>query len=153
MQERDSVIDKISATLPEPPEPLGNYVGAITVGDLVFVSGHGTAKPDGSYILGKVPTDCSETEAYKAARLVGINILATLKAHLGDLKQIKKVVKIFGMVNAEPSFANHPSIINGCSDLMVEVFGESGRAARSAVGVSSLPMNIPVEIEVIVQIQ
>ena len=108
---------------------------------------------DGSYVTGKVPTECSEEEAYQAARLVGLNVLATLKNHLGDLDRVHRVVKVLGMVNAAPTFGNHPSVINGFSDLMVEVFGEAGRAARSAVGMGSLPMNIPVEVEMIVEIK
>ena len=91
-------------------------------------------------------------EAYQAARLVGINMLATLKEHIGDLDRVQRVVKVLGMVNAEPGFENHPAVINGFSDLMVEVFGDTGRAARSAVGMGSLPMNIPVEVEMIVEI-
>jgi enamine deaminase RidA (YjgF/YER057c/UK114 family) len=96
--------------------------------------------------------DCSQEEAYQAARLVGINMLATLKEHIGDLDRVQRVVKVLGMVNAEPGFENHPAVINGFSDLMVEVFGDTGRAARSAVGMGSLPMNIPVEVEMIVEI-
>ena len=126
------------------PKPFGN---------LVYLSGHGTNSPDGSFVVGKVPTVCSEEEAYQAARLVGLNLLATLKNHIGDLDRVQRIIKVLGMVNAEPGFENHPSIINGFSDLMVEVFGDAGRAARSAVGRSSLPMNIPVEIEMIVEIR
>ena len=144
---------ELAIELPTPPTPLGNYVGAITVGNLVYVSGHGTAKADGSYVLGRVPTECSEELAYNAARLVGINVLATLKDHVGDLNRINRIVKVLGMVNAEPDFLNHPKVINGFSDLMVEVFGEVGKAARSAVGMNSLPMNIPVEVEIIVELK
>ena len=139
----DDRLAELSIELPDPPAPLGNYVGAHTVGNLVYLSGHGTNRPDGSFIVGKVPTVCSEEEAYQAARLVGLNLLAT----------VQRVIKVLGMVNAEPDFGNHPSIINGFSDLMVEVFGDAGRAARSAVGMSSLPMNIPVEVEMIVEIR
>lgn len=153
MTDIEKRLEKLSITLPAPPSALGTYVGAVTTGNLVFISGHGTAKPDGSYVIGKVPTECSEREAYQAARLVGLNVLATLKNHLGDLDRVQRVVKVLGMVNAEPTFGNHPSVINGFSDLMVEVFGEAGRAARSAVGMGSLPMNIPVEVEMIVEIK
>ena len=146
-------LEHLSIALPTPPSPLGNYVGAVTVGNLVFMSGHGTARPDGSYVVGKVPTECSSTAAYQAARLVGLNMLATLKEHIGDLNLVKRVVKVVGMVNAEPSFDDHPSVINGFSDLMVDVFGDAGRAARSAVGMNSLPLNIPVEIEMIVELK
>jgi enamine deaminase RidA (YjgF/YER057c/UK114 family) len=153
MMKVENRLEELSIKLPAPPAPLGTYVGAVTTGNLVFISGHGTAKPDGTYIAGKVPTECSEEEAYHAARLVGLNILATLKSHLGDLDRVQRVVKVLGMVNAESTFGNHPGVINGFSDLMVEVFGEAGRAARSAVGMGSLPMNIPVEVEMIVEIK
>ena len=149
----DNRLVELSIELPDPPAPLGNYVGANTVGNLVYLSGHGTNRPDGSFVVGKVPTVCSEEEAYQAARLVGLNLLATLKNHIGNLDRVQRVIKVLGMVNAEPGFENHPSIINGFSDLMVEVFGDAGRAARSAVGMSSLPMNIPVEVEMIVEIR
>ena len=149
----DNRLVELSIELPDPPAPLGNYVGAQTVGNLVYLSGHGTNRHDGSFVVGKVPTVCSEEEAYQAARLVGLNLLATLKNHVGDLDRVQRVIKVLGMVNAEPGFENHPGIINGFSDLMVEVFGDAGRAARSAVGMSSLPMNIPVEVEMIVEIR
>ena len=153
MVDTEKRLEELSIALPTPPSPLGNYVGAVTVGNLVFMSGHGTTKPDGSYVVGKVPTECPQTEAYQAARLVGLNMLATLKDHIGDLDRVQRVIKVLGMVNAEPSFNDHPSVINGFSDLMVEVFGDAGRAARSAIGMSSLPMNIPVEVEMIVELK
>ena len=143
----------LSLTLPAVPTPLGNYVVAKTVGNLVYLSGSGPRKPDGSYIVGKVPSVCSEEDAYAAAQLVGLNILASLKAEIGDLDRVRQVVKVLGMVNADPSFANHPKVINGFSDLMVEAFGDPGRAARSAVGMGSLPGDIPVEVEMIVEIE
>jgi enamine deaminase RidA (YjgF/YER057c/UK114 family) len=143
----------LSLTLPTVPTPLGNYVVAKIVGNLVYLSGSGPRKPDGSYIVGKVPSVCSEEDAYAAAQLVGLNILASLKAEIGDLDRVRQVVKVLGMVNADPSFANHPKVINGFSDLMVEAFGDPGRAARSAVGMGSLPGDIPVEVEMIVEIE
>lgn len=146
-------IGKLSIILPTPPTPIGNYVGAVTAGNLVFMSGHGTVKPDGSYVVGKVPSECSQVDAYQAARLVGLNMLATLKAHIADLNRVQQLVKVFGMVNSDPSFQDHPSIINGFSDLMVEIFGNAGRASRSAIGTGSLPMNIPVEVEMIVELK
>ena len=142
----------MSLTLPTVPTPLGNYVVAKTVGHLVYVSGHGPRRPDGTYVVGRVPSVCSEEDAYAAAQLVGLGCLASLKAEIGDLDRVKQVVKVLGMVNADPSFTNHPTVINGFSDLMVEAFGESGRAARSAVGMGSLPGDIPVEVEMIVEI-
>jgi len=142
----------MSLTLPTVPTPLGNYVVAKTVGHLVYVSGHGPRRPDGTYVVGRVPSVCSEEDAYAAAQLVGLGCLASLKAEIGDLDRVKQVVKVLGMVNADPSFTNHPTVINGFSDLMVEAFGDSGRAARSAVGMGSLPGDIPVEVEMIVEI-
>ena len=139
--------------LPNPPPAQGNYVGAVTYGNLVYLSGSGPMKPDGTFIVGKVPTEISEEEAYQAARLTGLNLLANLKAEIGDLDRFKRMVKALGMVNAEPDFKAQPKVINGFSDLMVEIFGDAGRGARSAVGMGSLPAGIPVEIEVIVEIE
>ena len=134
--------------LPEPPAPVGNYIGAVTVGNLVFLSGHG---PRG--ISGKVGGDLTVEQAQQAARDVGLNVLASLKTEIGSLDRVRRVVKVLGMVNAVPDFEEHPKVINGYSDLMVEVFGESGRGARSAVGMGSLPFQIPVEVEMIVEIE
>lgn len=140
--------------LPAPPEPAGNYVGAVTIsGRLVYLAGHGPRTPDGGYLSGKVPSEVSVEEAYRAARLVGINMLATLKAEIGALDRVRRFVKVLGMVNAEPDFKEHPKVMNGFSDLMVDVFGEQGRCARSAVGMGSLPFQIPVEIEAIVELE
>ena len=108
---------------------------------------------DGTYLSGKVLDQISTEEAYQAARLTGLNLLATLKAEIGDLDQVKQVIKVLGMVNASPDFREHPQVINGFSDLMVEVFGETGRGARSAVGMGSLQNQIPVEVEMIVEIK
>ena len=152
MTDIEKRLEELSITLPAPPSALGTYVGAVTTGNLVFISGHGTAKPDGSYVAGKVPTECSEEQAYQAARLVGLNVLATLKNHLGDLDRVQRVVKVLGMVNCTPDFEDQPQVINGASDFFVEVFGEGGRHARSAVGMSSLPSGIPVEVEVIFEV-
>ena len=139
-------------SLPEPPPPVGNYIGAVTVGNLVFLSGHGPRKPDDTFITGKVGRDLNLEEAQAAARLVGLNSLATLKAEIGSLERVKRVVKVLGMVNAVPEFEDHPKVINGFTDLMVEVFGDFGRSARSAVGMSSLPFQIAVEVEMIVEL-
>lgn len=139
-------------SLPEPPPPVGNYIGAVTVGNLVFLSGHGPRKPDDTFITGKVGRDLNLEEAQAAARLVGLNSLATLKAEIGSLERVKRVVKVLGMVNAVPEFEDHPKVINGFTDLMVEVFGDPGRSARSAVGMGSLPFQIAVEVEMIVEL-
>ena len=152
MSKVEERLSAMSLTLPTVPTPLGNYVVAKTVGNLVYVSGHGPRRNDGTYVVGRVPSVCSEEDAYAAAQLVGLGCLASLKAEIGDLDRVKQVVKVLGMVNADPSFVNHPTVINGFSDLMVEVFGDSGRAARSAVGMGSLPGDIPVEVEMIVEI-
>ena len=152
MSKVEERLSAMSLTLPTVPTPLGNYVVAKTVGNLVYVSGHGPRRPDGTYVVGRVPSVCSEEDAYAAAQLVGLGCLASLKAEIGDLDRVKQVVKVLGMVNADPSFTNHPTVINGFSDLMVEAFGDSGRAARSAVGMGSLPGDIPVEVEMIVEI-
>ncbi len=129
------------------PAPVGNYVGAVTVGNLVFLSGHG---PRG--IAGKVGGDLTVEQGQQAAREVGLHALASLKAEIGSLDRVRRVVKVLGMVNAVPDFKEHPKVINGYSDLMVEVFGDSGRGARSAVGMGSLPFQIPVEVEMIVEL-
>ena len=152
MSKVEERLSAMSLTLPTVPTPLGNYVVAKTVGNLVYVSGHGPRRNDGTYVVGRVPSVCSEEDAYAAAQLVGLGCLASVKAEIGDLDRVKQVVKVLGMVNADPSFTNHPTVINGFSDLMVEAFGDSGRAARSAVGMGSLPGDIPVEVEMIVEI-
>jgi enamine deaminase RidA (YjgF/YER057c/UK114 family) len=139
--------------LSPPPSPAGNYISAVTYGKLVYIAGHGPSNPEGKYSRGKVPTEISVDEAYQAARLVGINMLSTLKIEIGDLERVRRFVKVLGMVNAEPGFEQQPKVINGFSDLMVEIFGEAGCCARSAVGMGSLPFQIPVEIEAIVELK
>ena len=143
---------ELAIELPEPPPPAGNYVGAVTSGNFVYLSGHGPRGADGGYSSGKVGATFTTETAQAEARIVGLNLLATLKAEIGDLDRVRRVVKVLGMVNATPEFTEHPAVINGFSDLMVEVFGESGRGARSAVGMGSLPFQIPVEVEMIVEI-
>lgn len=126
---------------------------AVRVGDLLYLSGTGPTTANGDRIVGKVGAELSVEEGYEAARRTAINHLAVLKSELGDLNRVVKVVKVLGMVNAEPSFSEHPKVINGYSDLLIEVFGERGKHARSAVGVGSLPWNIACEVEMIVEIQ
>ena len=138
--------------LPPPPTPMANYVGAVRVGSLLFVSGHGPIRDGKSTARGKVGKDLTVEQGYQVAREVGLNLLSTVRASLGSLDRVKRVVKVLGMVNAVPEFTEHPKVINGCSDLFVEVLGEAGKHARSAVGMGSLPMGIPVEIEVIVEV-
>lgn len=139
--------------LKTPAPPSANFLGAVRVGKLVYLSGHGPVKPDGTYMIGKVGTEFNLEQAKDAARLTGISLLEALKAEVGNLNNVKRIVKVLGMVNCIPSFDQHSQVINGFSDLMVEVFGENGKHARSAIGLSSLPRNIPVEIEMIVEMK
>jgi enamine deaminase RidA (YjgF/YER057c/UK114 family) len=128
--------------------PMANYVNAVRTGNLLFLAGKG---PRGA--KGKVGRDLNVEQAYAHARTVGIELIAVMRAELGSLDRVKRVVKVLGMVNAVPEFEDHPKVINGCSDLFVQVFGERGKHARSAVGMGSLPMGIPVEIECIVEVE
>lgn len=130
-----------------------SFIGAVRVGKLVYLSGQGPLIEDGKYIIGKVGKELNFEEAKHAARLTGISMLEALKANVGNLNNVKRIVKVLGMVNAVPEFDNHSQVINGFSDLMVEVFGENGKHARSAIGLGSLPRNIPVEVEMIVEMK
>src|SRR5204862_7908425 len=138
---------------PQPATPLANYVGAVRVGNLMFVSGHGPLRTDGKpSARGKVGRELTVEQGYQVAREVGLSLLATIRASVGSLDRVKRVVKVLGMVNSADGFGDQPRVINGFSDLMVEVFGEAiGRHARSAVGMAELPMGIPVEISVAVE--
>ena len=149
----EAQLEKLGIQLPEVSAPVANYVRAVKTGNLLFLSGSGPKKADGSYITGKVGADLTIEQGYEAARITGINHLATLKAELGDLKRVKRIVKVLGMVNSSTEFTDQPKVINGFSDLMVEVFGERGKHARSAVGMASLPIGIAVEIELIVEVE
>lgn len=143
----------LSLELPPAPKPMGVYKPCLIVGNFAYVSGHGTIKSDGSMIIGKVGKDMDAEEAKLAARQVGLAILATLRANLGSLNKIKRVIKTLGMVNATPEFERHPFVINGCSELFAKVWGaDNGVGVRSAVGMGSLPDNIPVEIEVMFEL-
>ena len=144
----DNRFDALGLTLPPPPKPLGVYKPFMIVGDIAYVSGHGTVKDDGSLIIGRVGEDMDMENGKIAARQVGLAILATLKKNLGSLDRIERVVKVLGMVNATTDFEKHPYVINGCSELFAAVWGqEKGVGVRSAVGMATLPDNIPVEIE------
>ena len=149
----DARIAELNLELPPAPKPGGTYSPMVRVDNMAYVSGHGPVQADGTMITGKVGGDLSEEQGIQAARQVGLTILATLKAQLGSLDGIERIVKVLGMVNAAPDFASHPKVINGFSDLMVEIFGDAGRAARSAVGMGSLPGNIAVEIEAIIKLK
>jgi enamine deaminase RidA (YjgF/YER057c/UK114 family) len=147
-----SQLAKLGIELPEAANPVANYVNAVQTGNLIFLAGKGPKNADGEYVTGKVGEDLTVEEGYQAARLVGINQLAVLKAELGNLNRVKRIVKVLGMVNATSDFGNQPEVVNGFSDLMVEVFGERGKHARAAVGMGSLPRGIAVEIEMVVEV-
>lgn len=142
----------LGIVLPPAPQPVANYVNGVQTGNLIFLAGKGPKRADGSEVHGKLGSDISIEEGYEAARLTAINQLAVLKAMLGDLSRVTRVVKVLGMVNSEPDFIEQPAVINGFSDLIVEVFGERGRHARAAVGMASLPRGQAVEIEMIVEV-
>ena len=136
----------IEPSLPPVPEPAGNYVHAVRTGNLLFLAGKG------ALVSGKIGIEFTKEQGYQFARETGLILLAVMKQELGSLRRVKRIVKVLGMVNACPEFKDHPYVINGCSDLFVEVFGDAGRHARSAVGMGSLPHGIPVEIEAIVEV-
>ena len=138
--------------LPSPAAPVGNYVPAVRTGNLIFLSGHGPVGKD-RVITGKVGSDLSLEEGQEAAKVVALGLLGSLKALIGDLDKVHRIVKLLGMVNCDPTFTDHPRVINGASDLLVEVFGEKGKHARSAVGMNALPFNIAVEIEMVVEVE
>ena len=146
-------LQELGLELPEVSSPVANYVNAVRTGNLIFLAGKGPRKADGTYITGKVGRDLTVEEGYEAARICALNQLAVLKAELGDLKKVKRIVKVLGMVNAVEDFGDQPEVINGFSDLMVEVLGERGKHARAAVGMGSLPRGIAVEIELIVEVE
>jgi enamine deaminase RidA (YjgF/YER057c/UK114 family) len=146
-------LETLGLTLPPVPTPVANYVPYRFNGNVLYLSGQGPKRPDGSYRAGRLGRDISVEEAYQEARLTGLGLLAVAKAALGSLERIEAVLKLLGMVNAEPDFADHPKVINGCSDLLVDVLGEAGRHARSAVGMGSLPNRMAVEIEAILLVR
>ena len=145
-------LKELGISLPAPPKPVANYVPAVRVGNLLFVSGHGPYHDGKTIISGKLGKELTIEEGYKTARNVALNCLASIQATLGDLNKVKRVVKLLGMVNCTEEFKEPPKVINGASDLLVEVFGEAGKHARSAVGMQSLPNGIPVEIEMILEV-
>ena len=145
-------LNELGLTLPQPPKPVGNYVLAVKTGNLLFVSGHGPYNDGKTKISGKVGRELTIEEGYQTARNVALNCLASIKGTVGDLNKVKRVVKLLGMVNCTEDFKDAPKVINGCSDLLVTIFGEAGKHARSAVGMQALPNQIPVEIEMILEI-
>jgi len=146
-------LTELGIVLPEVGAPMGNYVHAVQTGNLLFLAGKGPHNADGTMPKGKVGKDVGVEEAYAHARSVGLTLVAVMKQTLGDLDRVRQVVKVLGMVNAAPDFGAQPAVINGCSDLFVEIFGDAGRHARSAVGMGSLPEGITVEIEAIVEVE
>ncbi len=146
-------LKELNIQLPEVPAPIANFVMWRQVGNLLYLSGQGPRRPDGSIPVGRLGLNYSVEQGYADARQIGLQILATVRQALGSLDRIEVVVKLLGMVNAEPDFGQHPKVINGCSDLLVEVLGERGKHARSAVGMDSLPNGMPVEIEAIIQVK
>jgi len=152
-QDPEAKLKEKGIVLPEPQKPVANYVNAVRVGNLLYLAGKGPTRPDGSNITGKVGKDLTIEQGYEAARLTAINHIAVLKAELGDLKKVKRIVKVLGMVNCTEDFKDQPKVINGYSDMMVEIFGEKGKHARSAVGMYALPFNTAVEVEVIVEVE
>lgn len=148
----EAKLQELGIELKTPGTPVASYVHAVRTGNLLFLAGKGPKKADGKNIVGKLGADLTIEEGYEAARIAGINQLAVLKSELGNLNKVKRVIKVKGMVNAVPEFTNQSKVVNGYSDLMVEVFGEKGKHARAAVGMGSLPGNMAVEVEMIVEI-
>ncbi len=143
---------ELGLTLPEPFPPAGSYIAAVRTGSLLFLSGAGPVRADGSVVTGKVGDSVDLDGAVEAARLTGLQLLAVLRRELGSLERVRRVVKTLGMVNCAPGFNRTPKVIDGCSNLLIDVFGEAGRGARSAVGMAELPFDIAVEIELVVEV-
>jgi enamine deaminase RidA (YjgF/YER057c/UK114 family) len=150
-QTPEEKLSNMGITLPEVEPPVANYVKFRKSGNLIFLSGHGPC--GGEFRRGKLGRDLSIEEGYQAARLTGVCLLATLKSAIGDLNRVKQIIRVTGMVNSMPEFAEQPKVINGCSDLLTEVFGEKGKHTRAAIGMVSLPSHIPVEISMIAEIE
>ncbi|QJW90823.1 RidA family protein [Spirosoma taeanense] len=136
-----------------PTKAMANYVKAVRTGNLVFLAGHVSSRADGSGITGKLGKDLTVEQGYEAARITTVSLLSTLKAELGNLDRVRRIVKVTGFVNSTPDFGDQPKVVNGCSDLLVALFGEKGKHARSAVGMAALPSNYAVEIELVVEVE
>ena len=145
-------IRELGIELPELPPSIANYVKTVRTGNLVFTSGHGPLQSDGTYRTGKLGADLTVEQGYAAARLTAVALLSSLRAEIGNLNHVARIVKVTGMVNSDPNFTEQSRVINGCSDLLVEIFGDRGRHARAAVGMASLPRGFAVEIEMIVEV-
>lgn len=146
-------LKELGIELSTPSAPVANYVNAVRTGNIIFLAGKGPLQANGENITGKLGADLTIEQGYEAARVTGINQLSVLKAELGNLNKVKRIIKVKGMVNAVPEFTDHPKVVNGYSDLMVAVFGEKGKHARAAIGMGSLPSNIAVEIDMIVEVE
>lgn len=149
----EAQLKKLGIELPPAPKPIASYVPAVRTGNLVFLAGQGPLAGGKPTITGKVGAEVSEEQANKAARATALVLLAALRAEIGSLDRVVRIVKVVGFVNSAPGYTRQPWVMNGASDVLVEIFGEAGRHARSSVGVSELPLNIPVEIEMIVEIR
>jgi len=148
----EAKLKELGIVLAPPTAPIANYVNAVRTGNLLFLAGKGPLPKDGKDVVGRLGKDMTVDEGYQAARSVAMAHLAVLQHELGDLKRVRRIVKVLGMVNSDPAFTQQPAVVNGYSDLMVAVFGDRGKHARSAVGMATLPGGIPVEVEVIVEI-
>lgn len=152
-QSPEEQLRKLNISLPAVSQPIANYVKFVRTGNLIFLAGHGPTGADGVTIIGKVGSDLSIEEGYQAARTTAISLLATLQQAIGSLNKVKRIVKVNGYVNCGSDFTQHPKVINGCSDLLVQVFGEKAKHARAAMGMNSLPNNMAVEIEMVVEVE
>ena len=146
-------LEELNLTLPELPKPVANYVPAVKAGNLLFVSGHGPGRGEGKLYKGKVGNDLTIEDGYQSARQTALCLISTIKGAIGNLDKVKQFVKVVGFVNCTEDFTDQPKVVNGASDLFVEVFGNKGKHARSAVGMQQLPGGIPVEVEVIVEVE
>ena len=145
-------IAKMGLTIADAPAPKANYVNAVRTGNLMYLAGKGPSDPDGKWITGKLGVDLSVDQGYEAAKIIAMTHVAVLKKELGDLSRVKRIVKVNGMINSAPEFTEHSKVMNGYSDMMVAIFGEKGKHARSSVGMCSLPYNIAVEVEIVVEV-
>lgn len=151
-QDAEKKLKDLKIELLKPTPPIGTYVKAVRVGNLIFLSGHGPSKPDGSMMTGKIGKDATLEQGYMAARQTAISILSTLKAEIGDLNKVKRIVKVMGMVNCTEDFVDQPKVMNGFSDLIVSLYVDKGLHARTSIGVNALPGNMMVEVEMIVEV-
>ena len=149
----DKRLKDLGVELIAPTKPMANYVKAVRVGNLIFLAGHGPTKADGTNVTGKVGKDLTLEQGAEAAKTTAISLISTLKGELGDLNKVKRIVKVNGFVNCHSDFTDQPKVINGCSDLLVAIFGDKGKHARTSVGTNVLPSNIAVEIEMVVEVE